>query len=89
MRLDSRGLGTGMWRSRVVLAFVLLVTVAAIGLGLGALTPQATLAGNREIVSPSFLHRSPAKGSQNVRVAYGQLPLIFERNQGQSDARSF
>lgn len=70
-----------------MLALTLLVTIAAVTLRLGTPTPQLTVAGN--VAATPFLHASslagPNSGNQSIHVAYGQMPLIFERNQGQID----
>ncbi len=81
-----RGLGKSLWRGRAVLALAPLVAIAAVTLHLGHPTLQLSAAGNA-FVNP-FLAASNLAGSNpgtSIQLVYSQLPLIFERNQGQTD----
>ena len=69
-----------------MLALAPLVAIAAVTLHLGHPTLQLSAAGNAS-VNP-FLAASNLAGSNpgtSIQLVYGQLPLIFERNQGQTD----
>jgi len=89
VRLICRGLGETLWRSRAALALLLLAATTAATLRLGHSTVQLTATG--KVAANPFLLGSSLPGSnsrnQGVHVAYGRLPLIFERNQGQSDSQ--
>jgi hypothetical protein len=84
VRLNRRWLGVICSQGRVAGATALLILLGAIALALGA------RAGNRFSLSQRY--RGPASPSNPTTsspalVAYRHLPLIFERNQGQSDPR--
>ena len=86
VRLICRGLGKSLWRGRAVLALAVLAAVAAVTLHLGHPTPQLSSAGNA--AANPFPAASNLAGSNprtSVQLVYGRLPLIFERNQGQTD----
>ncbi|MBZ5572334.1 MAG: SBBP repeat-containing protein [Acidobacteriia bacterium] len=86
MRLNYRQLGMACSRGRITVAMALLLMLGLVALRLGS---GAARLGNE----PSRLQTSTAQNpisaheAPNVLTAYGHLPLIFERNQGQSDAR--
>ena len=84
MRLNRRWLGVICSRGRVAGATALLILLGAIALAVGS------GAGNRFSLSrryhgPGF-SPNPTTSSPAL-VAYRHLPLIFERNQGQSDPK--
>ena len=89
MRLDCRGLGSSGSRGRVVVAVALLIgiglllLVAGTDVGGARITNEATARPK----FPAFHSAASARDSQHLLAAYGQLPLIFERNRGQSDPR--
>src|SRR6266567_6058494 len=69
-------LGTSFLRIRVALAGAVLLTVAAVALGLGStrwLTENVPVTNS---VLPPFHHADPAP----VRTDFGHLPLVFEAN---------
>ena len=81
MRLNRRGLGTGLLRSRIVPAGLLVVAAGAALLSL-APHPQKT-----SQASPSPLSAMAAKPSLGTKAkfsGYAHLPLMFEPNQGQT-----
>lgn len=90
--MNRRRSGKTCSRSRILVAILLLMLLAAVALTIdwGAAKLQADKAGNpnpfyrsAESVSP----RVPlVKGTPQAPVNYGHLPLIFEPNQGQTDA---
>lgn len=89
MRLDCRGLGSSGSRVRVVVAVALLVGIGLLLLVAGTGMGQPRIA-HEATSHPKFVASNPAASghdSQRWLAAYGQLPLIFERNQGQSDPR--
>ena len=84
-----RGLGKSLWRGRAVLTLGLLAALSVALLGFGnpptQFKPSAAVAAN-----PFSLHSNPVvsnPGNPNIRLAYGQLPMIFEANQGQTDPK--
>lgn len=85
MRLNRRGLGTGLLRTRVMLAGLLLLTVGA---GMLVLSPRTTSSGTASnsatvpLVSPT-----PAIAIPTPALSYASIPMIFESNQGQTDAQ--
>ena len=90
MRLNRRGLGTGHSRSRIGLSVGLLLVMAAIAFGLasGAWLARVS-AGTAAAHPPVFAAASSTSAASvpQIRAAFDHLPLIFEPNQGQSDAR--
>ena len=87
VRLNCHRLGTVWARSRALLGFTLLVTIAAVALaGLGRGAGKAPATGSSEATSaPSFAPVQSSRDRLSLRSVYGQLPLAFEVNQGQSD----
>ncbi|MGC2196720.1 MAG: SBBP repeat-containing protein [Terriglobales bacterium] len=85
MRLNRRGLGTGLLWSRILPAAWLLVVVGATVLSLGS-HPNG---GNAAPVAPfAALGVQPAHTKSRPAItSYGHLPLMFEPNQGQTDPR--
>jgi len=86
VRLNRRGLGTLCAQSRVLMALALLVAGATV-LWLGSGVDQPHLAGQPVAIPALFDPATSTRGQQQIRVAYGHLPLIFEPNRGQSDPR--
>jgi uncharacterized repeat protein (TIGR01451 family) len=83
--LNRRGSGAVCSQGRVLLSVALLVAVGAAVLGFGSgAGPARVVAGNMS--THSLFSHGPATPAQRpqVRVAYSHLPLIFERNEGQS-----
>ena len=85
MRLNRRGLGTGLLWSRILPAALVLVMAGATGLLLGK-HPRAVGAG---VITPlpAFSSQNTSKLSSSTLSSYDRLPLMFEPNQGQTDAR--
>lgn len=83
MRLNRRGLGTGLLWTRVTLAGLLLLTVGAGMLVLGSRTSSSRTASNGAPV-PLF---SPAPATTTPSLSYASIPMIFEPNQGQTDSQ--
>ena len=85
--MNRFGLGAVFSRGRMLMAVTLLVAAGVAILQLGSARPGA---GDRSAsvhpVLASYLSES-ASEPVHFRAAYGQLPLSFEANQGQSDAR--
>ena len=83
MRLNRRGLGTGLLWSRILPAALLLVAAGATVLSLGShpkgngTAPDAQWAG-----FDTRAQQQPATFS-----SFGKLPLMFEPNVGQTDGR--
>ncbi len=83
MRLNRRGLGTGLLWSRILPAALLLVVAGATALSLGS-HPNGEAIGL--IAQPGFgIPGSPERPT--VAKRYGSLPLMFEPNLGQTDPR--
>ena len=73
---------------RVVVAAVVLLLVAGGMLGSGTwrfAQTATTLASGKSV--PAILGKAPLQAKPDARALLGQLPLIFEPNQGQADAR--
>lgn len=90
MRLNRRGLGTGHARSRIGLSVALLLLIAAIAFDLGSGAWLARVAAGAAAAQPPVFaaaSMAPSVSVPQVRAAFDHLPLIFEPNQGQSDAR--
>ncbi|HWX91992.1 MAG TPA: SBBP repeat-containing protein [Terriglobales bacterium] len=82
MRLNRRGLGTGLlWRC-ILPAVVWLVIVGAAILGLASHTRPVVATSPAPI--PGFASTTPRPSSMVV-PSFGHLPLTFEPNQGQTD----
>ncbi len=84
MRLNRRGLGTGLLWSRILPAGLLLATAAVAVLGLGS---HVRLTSANPVVQSSEFGRSfhPAESQHPALAAYDHLPLMFEPNLGQTD----
>lgn len=81
MRLNRSGLGAGV--SRGLLASVSLVVAGALALSIGSRPSQSPVAAGTK--SPVFSFSAPTP--QPVQAVYGNLPLMFEANQGQTDSQ--
>jgi hypothetical protein len=85
VRLNRRGLGTGLLWSRILPAALLLMVAGATVLSLGS-HPKGTGAG--PVAQSAAFGRQPADAkSRPLLTSYGHLPLMFEPNLGQTDAR--
>lgn len=85
MRLNRRGLGTGLlWRRIVPAVFVVTMTGASL-----LRMSNPTRSGNSESVPqiPFFEPKPAGVTSGPAVVRYGHLPLMFEPNVGQTDSR--
>ena len=82
MRLNRRGLGTGLLWSRILPAVVWLVIVGAAILGLASRTRPVVATSTAQI--PDFAPTT-SRASSVVVPSFGHLPLMFEPNQGQTD----
>jgi hypothetical protein len=83
VRLNRRGVGTACSRGGIVGAILLLVLLGAATLKFG---PGASSLSVRAQHPASNFSPKPDTPNPSLK-AYGQLPLIFEPNQGQSDPR--
>lgn len=82
MRLNRRGLGKGLLWSRILPAALLLVVAGATALSLGSHPDNSgSMAQSEWFSSPVARQKTSAVSS------YGRLPLMFEPNVGQTDAR--
>jgi hypothetical protein len=82
VRLNRRGLGTGLLWSRILPAVVWLVIVGTAILGLGSRTRPLVAISTAQ--TPDFAPTTPHANSAVV-PSFGHLPLMFEPNQGQTD----
>ena len=88
MRLDCRGWGWFGSRCRFIVASTFLGGIALLILLAPGIGRSRT--ADARSARPNFLTADPtasAHSSQHVMAAYGQLPLMFEPNQGQSHSR--
>ena len=84
MRLNRRGLGTGLLRSRILPAALLLATAAMVVLGLGS--DVRLTSANPVAQSPVFGQDfSEAQSQRPALTTYDHRPLVFEPNMGQTD----
>jgi hypothetical protein len=83
VRLNRRGLGTGLLGSRIMPAGLLLATAGAALLSLGShpSTPASSPVLERAALS------APASLAAKSKLSYAHLPLMFEPNQGQTDPK--
>ena len=83
--MNRRWLGRVCLQSRIPLAIIFVFFLGATCLRYAPGTQvTASRPGVWETV-PGFPRSLPRLNSEQIRVAYGQLPLIFEANRGQSD----
>jgi uncharacterized repeat protein (TIGR01451 family) len=83
VRLNRRWLGIACSRGGLFGAIVLLILLAGIALRFGSSVSKTEFGEQRHV--STFSPNSTA--SNSTLKAFGQLPLIFEPNQGQTDAR--
>ena len=88
VRLNCRGVSTGWGGGRIGIAVGLLLAGGAALLGLALARPMAAVR-SQNALSPAVSQQpsTTLSGAQPVHLAYARLPLGFEANQGQSDAR--
>jgi hypothetical protein len=84
--LNRRESGTEFLRGCVLASVVLLTGAGSVVLGVGSGTRPA-VAARPASHSPTFARTGSTAAPQRVREAYRGLPLGFEANQGQNDAR--
>ncbi len=84
MRLNRRGLGQVLLRSRVLAAVLLLVIAGSMALTLGS---HPKMSGAAVVEQAWFFGGHAPASRQSARTAYGNLPLMFEPNLGQTDRR--
>jgi hypothetical protein len=90
--LNRRGLGTDFSRGRLLVALALLAGAAVVAVRVGSVHPAAKDQSSSVYASPAISpfpspSRAPQIAAVQIARAYGQIPLIFEANQGQSDAQ--
>ncbi len=81
MRLNRRGLGTGLLRSRIVPAGLLVV---AAGAALLSLDPHPQKTSEASPFPLPTMAAKPSLGTKAKFSDYAHLPLMFEPNQGQT-----
>ena len=87
MRLNCHMSGTVWPRSRILLLFVALVSVATVTLGGFRHSAGKSLVSGSEVASAPFFSPISASDHHGLGTVYSHLPLAFEPNQGQSDPR--
>jgi hypothetical protein len=100
VKLNRRRSGKTCSGTRVFVAITLLMMLAAVALTIGSgAAPlrvasdentsrlSAILPAHAATAQPPLAHGSLPQGSQQVLATYSHLPLMFEPNQGQTDAR--
>jgi hypothetical protein len=92
LRLNRRGLGTDFSRGRLLVALALLAGAAVVVVRVGSVHPAAKGQDLSVYAAPAVfpftsLSRTPQIAARQIARAYDQIPLIFEANQGQSDAQ--
>lgn len=86
MRLNRCRSGKTCSGTRILVAITLLMMLAALGLTVGSGAARLRVAAASALRAP--LAQSPSKhGPQQVLATYSHLPLMFEPNRGQTDAR--
>src|SRR5215469_5010532 len=86
VRLNRLGLGKSMFWSRCVPAGALLLALAVLGLWAGSRASRLP-AGNTQLSAGTLLPNPEQATRPQILKAYGQLPLMFEPNVGQTDGR--
>jgi Beta-propeller repeat len=88
VRLNRRRVGAGFSGIRVLLALVLLIAAGVAIVGLSSSGP-AVVGRGQAAPGPALVAAPPLASARTSQAAvpYGHLPLIFEANRGQSDAR--
>jgi len=84
VRLNRRGLGQVLLRGRVLKALLLLVLAGSTALTLGS---HPKMNGAEGVEQTSFFGGHSQGSRQSALAAYGNLPLMFEPNLGETDAR--
>ena len=85
MKLNRCGLGTGLSRGGILLAGLLAMSVSVTAPCFAGSLDQS---GANAVAPPSGQSSTlPAASTPDVRARFGQAPLIFESNQGQTDSR--
>ncbi|HSY65909.1 MAG TPA: SBBP repeat-containing protein [Terriglobales bacterium] len=91
MRLNRHQSGKTCSQSRVLIAVAFLIVLGALVLSLAPSAAKSQVAktadSSRLFASQSSLNASSTQDRQRALSAYSHLPLIFEPNQGQSDAK--
>jgi hypothetical protein len=101
VRLNRRRSGKTCLATRIFVGITLLIVLAGIALTIASGAPHQVasdrdprrLSPSESVLPPAltpgawFAPSPSAHGSQQVLAAYSHLPLVFEPNQGQSDAR--
>ncbi len=80
--MNRSRLGKACWPGYVLGAIAFLSVVAAVAVALGSRVARTTWHHQN-----TALKVQSESASAGARLAYGNLPLIFEQNQGQSDSR--
>ncbi len=93
MRLDPRQSGRTCSRTRVASAVTLLMILGVMALMLNSRTTELPRANATSLLQSSvhdttgFVQAMSSPTSQKALATYSRLPLMFEPNQGQTDAR--
>jgi hypothetical protein len=82
VRLNHRGSGIGLSWNRVLPAALLLTTAAMVLLEFGSTVRPSNSDSRTSVLNPI---PTPAKSSPVTLTQYGQVPLAFEPNVGQTD----
>jgi hypothetical protein len=85
VRLNFRELGTRY--SPVLLSFGLLLLLGGLALDSGLPVSPLTVSGNNPSTLANFAAPDPGASRAAVRTNFGQFPLSFEPNRGQTDPR--
>ncbi|HWY57841.1 MAG TPA: SBBP repeat-containing protein [Terriglobales bacterium] len=85
MRLDHRQSGRTCSPARVLVAIALLMVLGAVALTVGSDAAKLRFANVAN--STRLFDSSPVRDTKRVLADYRHLPLIFEPNRGQTDAR--
>jgi uncharacterized repeat protein (TIGR01451 family) len=87
--LNRRWLGRACLKGRIPLAMIVLLALGALSLRLGpgaGYIPSAQSQNRVPQAFPRSEQGSPSVDTKQILAAYGQLPVIFEANQGQADS---
>ena len=85
VRLNFRELGTGY--CPVLLSFAALLLLGGLALHSGVAVSQSAVSGSNPSPLADVAAPDLAASRAGVRMNFGQLPLSFEPNQGQTDPR--
>lgn len=86
LRLNRRRFGEARSPGYVLSAIALLVTVAVIAMAVGFGVTQGPM-GHQSQANSKTASAGPMPDPAQIRAAYVHLPMVFEQNQGQSDAQ--